>query len=176
MLMPGAQDYATVGHLYEGIRANLRQLDKQLGSARLFLGDEAAQLGHDVVPRGGATTITDLRSAEAAIDYIVEEGEGAPGERDGSHYKKFIAVRDELVELQRQHPFEPAWASSHNPVLRKPPPDAGVVWVDAQAASALLDFGSATYGLLLRVLVQCFGRSGLSTKQDQVTCLKWRSR
>ena len=35
-LMPTAQDYETIGHLYEAIRTNLSTLDRQLGGSTLF--------------------------------------------------------------------------------------------------------------------------------------------
>jgi hypothetical protein len=48
-LMPTAQDYETIGHLYEAIRTNLSALDRQLGGSTLFLGDEGAQIGGEII-------------------------------------------------------------------------------------------------------------------------------
>ena len=48
-LMPTAQDYGTIGHLYEAIRTNLSALDRQLGGSTLFLGDEGAQIGGEII-------------------------------------------------------------------------------------------------------------------------------
>jgi hypothetical protein len=52
-------------------------------------------------------------------------------------------------------------------VLRQPPETAGKVFVDAPEAAALLDFACASYGLLLRCLVQCFGRTGPRAEDEQ---------
>jgi hypothetical protein len=88
-LMPSAQDYATIGHLYEAIRANLIALDGELG-ARLFLGDPARQVGRAVIDLEGVEPIADLAAAERAIDIIVEQGEGSTQDHDDSHYRSFL--------------------------------------------------------------------------------------
>jgi hypothetical protein len=166
--MPTAQDYATIGHLYEAIRANLVALDGQLGSDILFLGDVAAQVDRAVIDLDGISPITGLSSAEAAIDVVIEQGEGSRAEHEDSHYYSFLGIRDELTELLREDPeFQPAWPVADSPVLRRPAEPNGTVFVDHPQAAALLDFACATYGLLLRCLVQCFGRSGANREREQ---------
>jgi hypothetical protein len=167
-LMPSAQDYATIGHLYEAIRANLVALDRRIGSDQLFLGSAGDQLDSDVINLEGVKPITDLPGALAAIDIIVEQGEGSSTDRDESHYRSFLAIRDELGALTRSDPgFVPAWPVADSPVLRQPPEPEGKVFIDDPAAAELLDFACATYGLLLRCLVQCFGRSVAHGKLGQ---------
>jgi hypothetical protein len=167
-LMPSAQDYATIGHLYEAIRSNLVALERRIGSDALFLGSAADQLGSDAIDLEGVAPITDLAGATAAIDIIVEQGEGSPADRDESHYRSFLAIRDEVDELTRSDPgFVPAWPVADSPVLRQPPEPEGKVFIDDPQAAALLDFTCATYGLLLRCLVQCFGRPAADGKAGQ---------
>jgi len=167
-LMPSAQDYATIGHLYEAIRVNLVALDRRIGSDGLFLGGAGDQLGSDVIDLEGIAPITDLLGAVAAIAIIVEQGEGSPADRDTSHYRSFLAIRDELDALTRSDPgFVPAWPVADSPVLREPPEPEGKVFIDDPAAFELLDFTCATYGLLLRCLVQCFGRPAANRKAEQ---------
>ncbi len=167
-LMPSAQDYATIGHLYDAIRANLRALDRRIGRDALFVGDVASQLGPEAISLEGVRPITSLVDAEQAIDVVVEQGEGSPGDRDASHYRSFLAIRDELAELTRADPaFVPAWPVANNPVLRRPAEPEDQMFVDAPEAAQLLDFACATYGLLLRCLVQCFGRSGTGAEDEQ---------
>jgi hypothetical protein len=167
-LMPSAQDYATIGHLYEAIRVNLVALDRDLGGDRLFLGDAGAQVGREVIDLTGVEPITTLEAATAALDIIVEQGEGSPADRDESHYRSFLAIRDELAELTgADQGFAPAWPVAESPVLRQPPEPEGKVLIDDPDAAKLLDFACATYGLLLRCLVQCFGRpAGETTAQE----------
>lgn len=158
-LMPSAQDYSTVGHLYRGIRNGLAILAKQLGERALFCGDPASQLGPDDVSLEGVRTISDLASAEAAIETIVEQGEGAPSHRDDSHYSRFVAVRDEYYRLTAARPgFAPAFAVAHNPVLREPTDAHDRVHVTSPEAAHVLDLANAVYGHMLRCLVQAYGR------------------
>lgn len=158
-LMPSAQDYRTIGHLYEALRTNLIHLTERLGEGVLFIGGAAAQLGRNVADLEGIETITGLDAALRAIDVIVEQGEGSPRDRDDSHYRRFVEIRQELETLRAADPqFAPAWPVADNPVLRRPPEPEDKIFIDAREAAVLLDFACAAYGLLLRLLVQCFGR------------------
>ena len=167
-LMPGAQDYATIGHLYEAIRANLRFLGSRLGKAHLFVGPPESQVGHKVIDLEGVDAICDLDGACKAIDVIVEQGEGSASDRDDSHYRSFLGVREEFERLKQANAaFHPAWPAADNPVLRRPPEPQDKVYIDDPKAAELLDFACATYGLLLRLLVQSFGRQGLERRAQQ---------
>ena len=167
-LMPTAQDYETIGHLYEAIRTNLSALDRQLGGSTLFLGDEGAQIGGEIIDLAGVNPILDLRSAMAAIDVVIEQGEGSSSDREGSHYRKFLAIRDELAGQIRNDPsFVPAWPAADSPVLRRPAEPNGTQFVDSPEAARLLDFACSAYGLLLRCLVQCFGRLAANRQDEQ---------
>ncbi len=158
-LMPSAQDYRTIGHLYEALRTNLVHLAERLGEEGLFIGSAAAQLGRSVADIEGVEAITGLDAALRAIDVIVEQGEGSPHDRDDSHYRRFVEIRRALEMLRAADPrFAPAWPVADNPVLRRPPEPEDKVFIDARQAAVLLDFACAAYGLLLRLLVQCFGR------------------
>jgi ferritin-like protein len=169
-LMPSAQDYATIGHLYQAIRANLVTLAARLGEAGLFLGGVGRQVGRDVVDLEGVTTIASLEAACAAIDVIIEQGEGSPADRGDSHFRSFLAIRDEFEALAGKNPaFAPAWPVADNPVLRRPPEPGDKVFIDNPEAAALLDFACAAYGLLLRLLVQSFGRGGPDPSAEQRT-------
>jgi hypothetical protein len=65
-LMPSAQDYATIGHLYEAIRSNLIALHEQLGSDGVFVGGASSQLGSEVLDLEGVRPVTDLAGAMTA--------------------------------------------------------------------------------------------------------------
>jgi len=158
-LMPSAQDYATVGHLYRSIGHGLAILAKELGERALFCGDPASQLGPDDVSLEGVRVVGDLASAEAALETIVEQGEGAPAHRDDSHYSRFIGVRDEYYRLSAERPaFAPAFPVAHNPVLRPPTDAHDRIHVDNPEAAHALDLANAIYGHMLRCLVQSYGR------------------
>ena len=55
--------------------------------------------------------------------------------------------------------FAPAWPAASNPVMRRPPDPVDKVFVDDPNAARVLDFANGLYALLLRLLVQCFGRN-----------------
>jgi CDGSH-type Zn-finger protein/uncharacterized Fe-S cluster protein YjdI len=159
-LVPTAQDYTTVGHLYRGIRAGLEQLSVKLGEKALFVGDPAAQVGTDIAPIDGLVKVTDLASALRAIDIIVEQGEGAPGHHEKSHYARFVRVRDEFEALTRARPsFAPANPVPRNPVMRKPPEPAGKVHIEDPSTARVLDLGNAVYAFALKCLARAFGQA-----------------
>jgi hypothetical protein len=112
--------------------------------------------------------IDGLAAARRAIDLIIEQGEGSPADREISHYRSFLIIQREYDALVAERPaFEPAWPVADNPVLRQPPEPEGKVFIDAPEAARQLDFACATYGLLLRVLVQAFARRGVDAEADQ---------
>jgi len=167
-LMPSAQDYATIGHLYEAARANIIHLAKHLGEDALFIGGSAAQIGKAIVDLPGVSEVRTVADACAAIDMIIEQGEGSPADREDSHFQAFSTIARELDRLTKANPdFEPAWPVASNPVLRRPPEPEDKVFVDDPQAAELLDFACATYGLLLRLLVQSFGREGPEAAKQQ---------
>lgn len=153
-LVPTAQDYKTVGHLYRGIRAGLGALSRKLGESALFLGDPRLQVGPELLPMQGLTRVRSLEDAERAIDTIVAQGEGANSfEHERSHYGRFRAMRAEYGARIAQNPaFSAARPVAKNPVMRKPPEPQGKVWIDREPAATLLDLGNAAYALMLRSL------------------------
>jgi hypothetical protein len=165
-LMPSVQDYATVGRLYEALRKNLTEQAAQIGESKLFVGPVEGQVGHDVVHLEGVATISDLQSALRAIETIVEQGEGSAADREDSHYHRFLSIQEEYAKLLAANPnFAPAWPVAESPVMRRPPEPEDKVFVDAPHAARVLDFANAVYGLLLRFLVQAFGRYDRSDAQ-----------
>lgn len=159
-IMPGAQDYSTIGHRYEIIRRNLVDLDRKLGGDRLFLGDAAGQIDKNTTDLKGIEPIGNLDGELAAID-IIKQGEGSPADREDSHYYSFLAIRDELETLMREPPtFTPPWSVANSQPLRQPSETEDKVFIDNPEAAEIIDFACATYGFLLRCLGQCFGYPG----------------
>ncbi|MET0657407.1 MAG: ferritin-like protein [Steroidobacteraceae bacterium] len=172
-LMPSVQDYRTIGWLYEALRANLIASARRIGERSLFIGPIAGQVGSEAIDMQGVSTITDLESALSAIDTIVEQGEGSPADRDDSHYHRFLSIKNEYDALLAGNPeFQPAWPCASNPVMRRPPEPEDKVFIDDPQAARVLDFANATYGLLLRLLVQAFGRFSERPSEGQARCLR----
>jgi hypothetical protein len=162
-LVPSAQDYATVGHLYRGIRSGFMSLAAALGESGLLVGDPRLQVGPDLVQMDGLTTVRSLRDAELAVDTIVLQGEGTMEHTsDSSHYARFRGVVREYEALLAENPsFQPGRPVARNPVMRFPPEPQGRVWISAEPAASLLDLTNATYGLMLRALAALFSSVGL---------------
>ncbi len=159
-LVSSAQDYLTVGHLYRGIRQGFEDLTARMGSPRLFVGEPAAQVDATMLELPGFRAVTDLASASAAIDTIVEQGEGSPAHHERSHYQRFLSIRDELEALSKRRPdFSPALPVARNPVMRPPPDPRNKVHIAVPASSAVVDVGNAIYALALRCLSLAFGES-----------------
>ncbi len=156
-LVPSAQDYATVGHLYRGIRGGFASLSQSLGEGALFVGDHRIQVGGDQFPMLGLSKVRGLEDAGVAIDTIVNQGEGAKRDDASSHYRRFLQVRDEYQAILARDPsFVPARPVARNPVMRHPANPQDLVWIDAEPAATLLDLGNAAYSLMLRSLGAVF--------------------
>jgi len=153
VLMPSAQDYATVGHLYRGIRAGLAELSGRIGERNFFIGSASLQLSAADTGLEGVVAVDGLASALQAVDNIVAQGEGNLSDPEHSHYRNFCLIRDELAELLSANPnFQPARPVAKNPVQRRPPLANGRAWVQHPEAARVLDFSNALYNLLLRVM------------------------
>ncbi|HYP13024.1 MAG TPA: ferritin-like protein [Bryobacteraceae bacterium] len=167
-LMPSSQEYVTVSHLYEAIRANLSAFAGRVDPNSLFVGPEHGQIGPDLIAMQGIEVIRDLEGAGRAIDLIVEQGEGSSADRQDSHYHRFQAIKHEYTALLAKNPdFAPAHPVAENPVMRRPPEPEGKVFIDAEPAARVLDLANAVYGMLLRCLVQAYSKSARSEK-DQI--------
>jgi CDGSH-type Zn-finger protein/uncharacterized Fe-S cluster protein YjdI len=159
-VMPSSQDYATVGHLYRGIRDGLDRVAMEIGEEALFCGAAAHQVGPSVVALPGLCVVTDLKSAHTAIDTIVDQGEGAEDHNENSHFSRFVQIKREYqARLLADPGFTPGRPAATNPVMRRPPDPAGRVYIDAPKAAAVVDFANALYGQMLRFLMQAFGRT-----------------
>ena len=133
-LVPSAQDYETVGHLYRGVRDGFVKMAEKWGEKKVFCGDPRLQIGADAMPMRGLTAVTDLASALAALDTIVSQGEGSPGHSERSHYELFLGIKRDLEAAVQADPmFAPAHPAPRNPVMRKPPtPDNRVCGIFRQ--------------------------------------------
>ncbi len=158
-IMPSAQDYQTIGHLYRGIYHGFEVLNRRYGAQSLFCGTVDEQIGPGDAALPGLKVVTDLASAHDAIETIVEQGEGAPAHSEDSHYNAFLAVKDELAAMMAADPtFAPAHPVARNPRPRLTDMDEGCVLVTNPEALRAMDLGNALYNLMLRFLAQSWGR------------------
>jgi hypothetical protein len=106
--LPGApaegDAYETIGQFYDAIEEGLRHLCAELGEKEVFCGDPARQVtGGPFRHTGGQLApVTDLGSALAALEEIVEQGEGtARGEVWDGDRDIFHPERDEVSHYYR---------------------------------------------------------------------------
>lgn len=167
--MPSAQDFATVGHLYQSVKLGLRDLSQRLGERQLFVGQPELQVGPDIVSLPGLCAVTDLASACRAIETIVEQGEGSQADTADSHFRRFISIRAAHERLLAERPdFRAAHPAAHNPVMRRPPDPTGKVWVQFDRPRAVLDLGNSIYNHMLRCLSQGFGETRPDHKRELI--------
>ncbi len=175
-LIPMGLNYDTVGDFYVALSKGLRDIVDQYGEAGVFDGDPSLQLSSNEVDLMGAKPVICMKTALAAFDAIVVQGEGAPSDSVGSHYQKFVGVRGEYERLLQKNPsFAPAFPAATNPVLRRPPRPEGRVWLENAAAIAVVDLANAAYGLMTRLLAYAYALHGPSAEKaltvDLAICL-----
>jgi hypothetical protein len=108
-VMPRVQGFLTAGHLYRGIEQGLDDLASRLGESVLFVGEPRAQATPDRFRWPQLIAVRDLTSARAAIDEVIEQGEGGRGDWRPAHYGRFFGIWNEYQKLREQDPsFEPA--------------------------------------------------------------------
>src|SRR5579885_1000372 len=116
-------------------------------------GAPAPRLTPMGIDLGGAKPVICAKTALAAFDAIVRQGEGAQADSEESHYQKFLAVRREFAALRKANrDFRPAFPSAVNPVLRRPPRPEGRVWIENEEAAQCVDLANAAYGLMTRMV------------------------
>ena len=107
-IVPQPQDFGTVGHLYRSIEQGFAHLCEKFGEEHLFVGPSRAQAIPENFTWPELVTVTDLASAQEAIDTILEQGEGARGHWEHAHFGQFVQILDEYREMLAANPaFEP---------------------------------------------------------------------
>lgn len=175
-LVPMGINYETVGDFYTALSNGLRDIVARWGEDVAFDGDPSLQLSPHEIDLMGAKPVICLKTALAAFDAIVVQGEGAPSDSVGSHYQKFAGIREEYERLLARNPsFSPAFPAATNPVLRRPPRPEGRVWLENQEAIAVVDLANAAYGLMVRLLAYAYALHGPSAEKaltvDLAICL-----
>jgi hypothetical protein len=167
-IVPRGQDFATVGHLYRSIEAGLARLAGKHGEAWLFVGPPRAQatVRHFGWPE--LVAVTDLASAQRAIDEILEQGEGPRGHWRDAHFGQFVQILDEYLQLREANPaFDPV-----RPVMaanvRQPERDVDVALISDPLTARVTDLFNVGYEILLQIFERFFAHTKESDAQLQV--------
>jgi Ferritin-like len=130
-LLPRGQEFATIGHLYRGIADGLHGLAERFGERAVFVGSPRAQATPELFRWPQLIAVTDLASALAAVEEIIEQGEGAAAtgappttagsSPSGSSTRRSGSVTRRLSRPARSCPSTPASRSTSPPRGRSSP-------------------------------------------------------
>jgi CDGSH-type Zn-finger protein/truncated hemoglobin YjbI len=158
-IVPRSQDFKTVGHLYRSIEAGIARLADKFGERRLFVGPPRAQATQQYFGWPELVAVTDVASAQRAIDEILEQGEGPRGHWKDAHFGQFVDILDEYTRLREANPaFDPV-----RPVVtvnvRPSERDTGVPLVTDPLTRQVMDLFNVTYEVLLLMLQRFFAHT-----------------
>jgi hypothetical protein len=163
------RQYQTVGALYKGIQDGFRYLSQKFGEDQLFIGPPEAQVADAYFNLPGLISVTDLESAIAAIQGIVDQGEGARDDNENSHHGRFKAMLEEYDQLLKEDPnFEPARHVMMNPYAMLPSdvgPDEDTNLIDDPLSADVCNLFDGCYELMMQMMGRLLLHSGESEEQ-----------
>ena len=158
-IVPQLQDFATVGHLYRSIEEGLAHLADKFGERNLFVGPPRAQATSDDFRWPELVAVTDLASAQRALDTILEQGEGARGHWEAAHFGEFVRILDEYRQKLAANPaFDPV-----RPVIfatvRSSEHDDAIPLIGDRVTARCTDLFNVSYEILLQILERYFAHT-----------------
>jgi CDGSH-type Zn-finger protein/truncated hemoglobin YjbI len=164
-IVPRGQDFATVGHLYRSIEAGLARLADQHGEDWLFVGPPRAQATPALFGWPELIPVTDLATAQRAIDEILEQGEGPRGHWQSAHFGQFVEILDEYQQMVGASPdfdpVRPVIAANVRPHER----DTDVRLITDPLTARVTDLFNVGYEILLQTLERFFAHTQESDAQ-----------
>jgi CDGSH-type Zn-finger protein/truncated hemoglobin YjbI len=158
-IVPQPQDFATVGHLYRSIEQGFSHLAEKLGERNLFVGPTRAQASTRDFRWPELVAVSDLASAQQAIDTILEQGEGARGHWEQAHFGQFVRILDEYRQKLAANPnFDPV-----RPVrfatVRRCEHDSSVPRISDPVTARCADLFNVSYEILLQMMQRYFAHT-----------------
>jgi hypothetical protein len=158
-IVPQLQDFATIGHLYRSIEQGLAHLAEKFGERHLFVGPPRAQATSTTFRWPELVAVTDLASAQHALDTILEQGEGARGHWETAHFGQFVQILAEYRDMLAANPaFDPV-----RPVLfatvRRCEHDDSVPLIGDPVTARCADLFNVAYEILLQILERYFAHT-----------------
>ena len=174
--LPEDNQFETIGQFYDAIAVALERLAGELGEDVLFSGEPARQVTDELYYGGSGRIITvvDLESALAALEEIVEQGEGLqhqevwdhdrdmfhPEREEVAHYFRFqeiaagrrYAPGDTPQSGPSGEPFGVDWEAVHN--MRPNPRSKD--YPKGSEIRAQMDAFNHAYSGVLHLLDECF--------------------
>ena len=166
-IVPRGQDFKTVGHLYRSIEAGFKHLAGQHGEDWLFVGPPRAQATPGTFGWPELVAVTDLASAQRAIDEILEQGEGPRGAWQNAHFGQFVEILDEYTQATEAN----QGLMAARPVLpaNVRPCDSGaeVPLITDPVTARVMDLFNVAYEVLLQIFERFFAHTDESDAQLQ---------
>jgi Ferritin-like len=158
-IVPQLQDFATVSHLYRSIEQGLARLAEKFGERHLFVGPPRAQAKSADFRWPELVAVTDLVSAQRAIDTILEQGEGARGHWEAAHFGQFVKILEEYRGMLSANPaFDPV-----RPVMfatvRRGERDDSIPLIGDRVTARCSDLFNVGYEILLQILERYFAHT-----------------
>ncbi len=158
-IVPRGQDFATVGHMYRSIEAGFAHLSAKYGEKWLFVGPPRAQATQQHFRWPELVAVTDLASAQRAIDEILEQGEGPRGHWESAHFGQFVSILDEFEQAREANrglvPARPVLPVNVRPCDR----DVEVALTDDPVTAKVMDLFNVAYEVLLQVFERFFAHT-----------------
>ena len=136
-----------------------------MGEENLLVGPARAQAIPEHFRWPELVVVTDLASAQKAIDTILEQGEGARGQWEQAHFGQFVQILDEYRAMVAANPeFEPA-----RPVMfatvRRGGHEETVPLISERVTSRCGDLFNVSYEVLLQILERYFAHTDETDEQ-----------
>ena len=158
-IVPRGQDFATVGHMYRSIEAGFAHLCAKYGEKWLFVGPPRAQATQQHFRWPELVAVTDLASAQQAIDEILEQGEGPRGHWESAHFGQFVSILDEFEQAREANrglvPARPVLPVNVRPCDR----DVEVPLTDDPVTAKVMDLFNVAYEILLQIFERFFAHT-----------------
>ena len=158
-IVPHSQDFATVGHLYRSIEAGVAHLAERHGEQWLFVGPPRAQASPEHFRWPELVTVTNLASAQRAIDTILEQGEGPRGHWRNAHFGQFVNILDEYLDLTKADPAFDAVRPVIAANVRPPERDVAVPLITDPLTARVADLFNVAYEILLQIFERYFAHT-----------------
>jgi Ferritin-like len=121
-LAPQVPEFEYLGELYGQIKGAIIRLAERHGEDWLLVGPPELREEEDWGLRHVVRAIRSSAEAVAAVQEIIDEGEGGEHDVENSHWQRFIQIESTLGEELRKDPgFQPAHPVVANPVTRPHP-------------------------------------------------------
>jgi CDGSH-type Zn-finger protein/truncated hemoglobin YjbI len=165
-IVPRGQDFATVGHLYRSIEHGFAHLGDKYGERRLFVGPARAQATAEDFGWPELVAVTDLASAQRAIDTILEQGEGARGHWETAHFGQFVQILEEYRQMTADNPgFDPVRPVLPAKVRPGERDDETVPLIGDPVTARVVDLFNVAYEVLLQGLERFFAHTEETDEQ-----------